>query len=516
MRLCWEGETFVWSSLALINREVARRLAARRDIAISLYQSAPARLDPRHVPDMADLLPLLAPLPGPADVHVRHQWPFRDDPPPSGRWVVMQHWEFGSLPRPWLAPMRDRIDEIWVASRFVRDCCVASGVPADQVAIIPCGVDTALFTDVGPAFPLATDKRFKFLFVGGTIPRKGVDLLLKAYGLAFQRDDDVTLIVKDFGSRTSYLGQGIGEQLAAMAASDTGPEIRLIDTDLAPAELAALYRSVDCLVQPYRGEGFGLPIAEAMAAGRPVIVPDYGACLDFCDADTAVLVPARVVAHPDRIIGDLETVHHPWWCEVDVHGLAAAMRAMVADPAAFQAMARRGQARIRADFTWDRTVDRIVERLTVLTERPARRLARQQAPFAIAGRRRVAFLMLPDWSHPVWKAGLAAYLQAFGPTDDVSLVLYVPPRGAVSLADVETALVATICALGHDPERIADVIIMHDALGRSDHADLIVATDVYLPCGEALAEAHTEAAHLYGRTVVTAVAAETLRAVAGF
>ena len=53
-----------------------------------------------------------------------------------------------------------------------------------------------------------------------------------------------------------------------------------------------LYRSCDVLVHPYRGEGFGLPIAEAMASGLPVIVTGYGACLDFCDEDNALLVPA--------------------------------------------------------------------------------------------------------------------------------------------------------------------------------------------------------------------------------
>ena len=36
--------------------------------------------------------------------------------------------------------------------------------------------------------------------------------------------------------------------------------------------MAALYAACDCLVHPYRGEGFGLPIAEAMACGLPVIV----------------------------------------------------------------------------------------------------------------------------------------------------------------------------------------------------------------------------------------------------
>ena len=498
--------------MALINREVVRRLAARPGLQVSL-QTRNRYLDAGTVPEMADLMPLLTPLPGPADVHVRHQWPFSADPPPDGRWVVMQHWEFGAIPRAWLSPLQTRIDELWVASRFVREGVIASGVPADRVAVIPCGIDTALFTDVGPRYPLRSTKRVTFLFVGGTIWRKGVDLLLQAYERAFTADDDVTLVIKDFGARTSYLGQGMAEQIAAMQAAPGGPEIQVIEHDLAPADLAALYRRADCLVHPYRGEGFGLPIAEAMASGLPVIVPAYGACLDFCSPETAVLVPATVVTLAERAVATVETVLHPWVCEVEVPAFAAAMRAMAADPAAFREMADRGQARIRADFTWEQTVDRIMERLTALVQRPARRLVDQPAPFTITGRRRVTFVMLPDWAGTDWQAPLRAYLRAFGPADDVSLVLYAPPEGPVGPAAVETALLAVIADCGQDPAHTADLIVLVEPVGRPDQADLIVSADAYLPSGEVGMAAHREAARLYGRPIVEPVAEDTLRAV---
>ena len=58
-------------------------------------------------------------------------------------------------------------------------------------------------------------------------------------------------------------------------------------------ELAGLYAACDCLVHPYRGEGFGLPIAEAMACGLPAIVTGYGAAMDFCDERTSYPILAR-------------------------------------------------------------------------------------------------------------------------------------------------------------------------------------------------------------------------------
>ena len=56
------------------------------------------------------------------------------------------------------------------------------------------------------------------------------------------------------------------------SADPAAPEIVYIDSSLTSDEMTALYRSCHCLVHPYRGEGFGLPIAEAMASGLAVIV----------------------------------------------------------------------------------------------------------------------------------------------------------------------------------------------------------------------------------------------------
>ena len=105
--------------------------------------------------------------------------------PRSGHWVMIQPWEFGSLPKSWVEPMNTMLDEIWVPSNYVKELYIRSGIPEKLVQIIPWGVDTALFNpDTQPA-KLKTQKRFKFLFVGGTIYRKGIDVLLKAYLQSF-------------------------------------------------------------------------------------------------------------------------------------------------------------------------------------------------------------------------------------------------------------------------------------------------------------------------------------------
>ena len=71
-----------------------------------------------------------------------------------------------------------------------------SGVSCDKVFVVPNGVDTALYSPVGATYPIASGKSFRFLFVGGTIYRKGIDLLLTAYRQSFTAQDDVCLVIE--------------------------------------------------------------------------------------------------------------------------------------------------------------------------------------------------------------------------------------------------------------------------------------------------------------------------------
>ena len=57
---------------------------------------------------------------------------------------------------------------------------------------------------------------------------------------------------------------------------ERGYPVEYIDHNLSETEVARLYAACDCLVHPFRGEGFALPVVEAMACGLPVIVTGAG------------------------------------------------------------------------------------------------------------------------------------------------------------------------------------------------------------------------------------------------
>jgi len=353
----WEGPHRIAFGIAEVNREVATALMHTANIGLEQSETA------EQQPWLWGRAP---------EVTVRHQWPPNLDAPVVGRWITYQPWEYGSLPASWVEPMNRVIDEVWVPTTYVRDCFVRSGVDADKVAVVPYGIDPDRFRpDVAP-MQLPTRKRHRFLFVGGTIARKGTDLLLDAYIAAFKAEDDVCLIIKDLGASTFYRGQGMGERIKQLQRDPNVPEILYLDSELPATAMPGLFTACQYLVHPYRGEGFGLPIAEAMACGLAVIVPRYGACLDFCDESVAYFVDAKEVRWAEARVGATPTVERPWWAEVDRAGLAIAMRHVVDYTEEARAVGMRASAHIHSEWTWAQAAAIASGRLEALSRRSPR------------------------------------------------------------------------------------------------------------------------------------------------
>lgn len=375
LRVRWEGDFFIHSSLARVNREFCLGLLASGDVELSLreLETPWKRLSPRDDARLSHLLSCRdRTLSGPPDVVVRHHFPPNWERPEAGKLIVIQPWEYSHLPAAWARGARDGVDELWAYSRWVRDVYVRSGVPAERVHVVPLGVRADHFQPSGRRFPLPEARRTRLLFVGGALHRKGIDLLLDAYRAAFQADDDVSLIVKDFGAATFYQAEGLRGGLEQALADRQGPPVIYLDHDLSEARLAALYRACHCVVLPYRGEGFALAPLEGMACGLPAIVTAGGATDDYCDDAAALRLPFRrrrlEADHPAA------SEHPAWILEPDRDALVKALRWVHEHP---EAAAQRGKAARQAvveQWTWEHAVSRCRERLAAVAA-PARATA---------------------------------------------------------------------------------------------------------------------------------------------
>lgn len=160
--------------------------------------------------------------------------------------------------------------------------------------IIPNGVDV----DAPPDAPRSPGEELRVLFVGRPEERKGLPILLTAFGA----------LVEHVPSRLTVVGAEREEVLRYL----TDPElIDSIDVEgrVAGDELWSKLHDADVLCAPsLSGESFGMVLTEAFAAGTPVIASEIAGYSDVVtDGVDGILVPP---GDPQRLAEELQRVHH--------------------------------------------------------------------------------------------------------------------------------------------------------------------------------------------------------------
>jgi len=210
---------------------------------------------------------------------------------------------FEELPRCYTPGMRTGLRR--VTRRIVRGA-VRTLVPSvrTKAALVErLGADPSR-VDVVPLAPRALPSvapaqfaRPTLLAVGTLEPRKNLARVLEAFALVRSRGVDADLVVA--GAR-GWLDD------ALLAEASRAPGVR-VEGEVDDARLAALYGGATALVYPSLGEGFGLPVVEAMAAGLPVVTSAATACAEVAGGAALLVDPYDVEALADalgRLAGD--------------------------------------------------------------------------------------------------------------------------------------------------------------------------------------------------------------------
>ena len=223
----------------------------------------------------------------------------------------------------WVAARVDRI--ITGSDASAGSVVDAFGLSREQVRVIHDGVDTELFR------PLEGVEREQgsVLFVGNSEDRnKGIRYLLEALAsLRGQASCHLTVVHRPRSHEAPRLAGQLGLH----------GKVTFLEA-LSREELVRQYNSAQLLVCPSRYEGFGLPAAEAMACGTPVVGTTAGALPEIVeDGATGLLVPPA-----------------------DVESLAGAIRTLLAEPERCRSMGEAGVRRVRERFSWRRTAEETV------------------------------------------------------------------------------------------------------------------------------------------------------------
>ncbi|MCG6923184.1 MAG: glycosyltransferase family 4 protein [Acidobacteria bacterium] len=215
-----------------------------------------------------------------------------------------------------------------VSDYTAREAQALLGIPPEKIGVTPLGVDPS-FREVPPEPQVAATlnrlrlPRGAILYVGSNEKRKNLVSLVMAYlNLAGRRREVPPLVLAGPGSAWAQGGDWVGPQIRA--------------TGYLPREgIRALMAASSLLVLPSLEEGFGLPVAEAMAAGLPVV----------CSRGSAL----------EEVAGDAATLVDPG----DAGALTQAIEHLLDDPAHAEASRTRGLERSRR-FDWQDTARRTI------------------------------------------------------------------------------------------------------------------------------------------------------------
>lgn len=272
----------------------------------------------------------------------------------SPYWIVAHGIEAWVEPSEMKRVALRRADRVIVTSRFSRgQVSKRHDITDVRISSLPCTLDDTLFR-AKPA-----DTRFCGLFSRGqrlvlTVARmaaseryKGHDVVLRALPSVLAKIPNLTYVI---------VGDGDDRPRLEKLADDLGIAERVLFTgETSDSELAALYQRSELFAMPARtvlddrnpkGEGFGIVYLEAMAFGKPVIGPDYGA-------------PAELIQHGKTgLLVDPE----------DPTAVAQALLKLLSDPESAREMGRAGSKWVREHYSYDAFCDRLQEILTAGTE----------------------------------------------------------------------------------------------------------------------------------------------------
>jgi O-antigen biosynthesis alpha-1,2-mannosyltransferase len=323
-KLSWriEGPFDSNYSLAVVNRETARALETLGHTVVLHSTEGPGDFPASRDflllnSDLAEMHSRVTDCPQEAvDVTSRNLYPPRVEDMTGRLNLLHQYaWEETGFPPAWAANFNNHLDGLACVSTHVQKVLVDNGVHV-PMAVSGNGVDHWERVAPTPGFSVA-GRAFRFLHVSSCFPRKGIDVLLDAYSKVFSSFDDVSLIIKTFPNPHNEIASLLAQRRSANA---NFPHVVVIEADLGDSDLKALYQKCHALVAPSRAEGFGLPLAEAMLSGLPVITTAWSGQLDFCTEDTAWLVDyslQRARSHFD--------VFDSVWAEPDLDALARAL-----------------------------------------------------------------------------------------------------------------------------------------------------------------------------------------------
>lgn len=282
----------------------------------------------------------------------------------DGPKIAYNVWESTLQPEGYFNKLKD-FDEMWVPSKWQRDCTIAQGYPKDKIKVVPEGVDVHTFyPDYTATHPLTKDK-FTFFLAGRWDYRKSIKEIIETFIKTFDKNEEVELIVSVDNPFSNDGLKSTEERLKHYGLEDD----RIKILHFPPREeYIRLLKSCSVFVSCARAEGWNLPLIEAMACGTPSIYSNCSGQLEFAQGrgipvriSHELPVSASTYNHFNENVGN--------YYEPDFNHLSEMMKLSYEKYDTFKKLALIDSETIRKEFSWENVAKIGLETINDFLER---------------------------------------------------------------------------------------------------------------------------------------------------
>jgi glycosyltransferase involved in cell wall biosynthesis len=176
-------------------------------------------------------------------------------------------------------------DELFVCSSWAKDVILDNlPIMAGVVHVVPLGVDTSIFKPCN----LPSPKKTVFGNFGKFEIRKGHDILPEVFNKAFEKDDDVILVMMPHNFFLNQ--QETDEWVRRYRNTKLGDKMVFVNRQKSHSMVYNIMSQIHCGIFPSRAEGWNLEALELLACGRHLIITNVTAHTEFCNQDNSMLV----------------------------------------------------------------------------------------------------------------------------------------------------------------------------------------------------------------------------------
>jgi autotransporter strand-loop-strand O-heptosyltransferase len=266
--------------------------------------------------------------------------------------IAYNVWESTLQPENYFNKLKE-FDELWVPSKWQRDCTIEQGYDPNKIKVVPEGVDVNTFFPEKTSHKLTSDGRFKFFLAGRWDYRKSVKEIIETFLRTFDKEDPVDLIIS---VDNPFSGDGMKtteERLEHYGLNDD----RIKVLHFPPREeYIRILKSCNVFVSCARSEGWNLPLIESMACGTPSIYSNCSGQLEFAEGKGIPVnivgekpVDASTYSHFNDSVGN--------YYEPDFNDLSVKMMDVVSNYQNYKQKALVESEEIRKNFNWDRVAE---------------------------------------------------------------------------------------------------------------------------------------------------------------